>query len=242
MPPVGDLRLEPPIFENLPKFDGIYDATKRGNRCLQRNLDYSDLYTYSEDCLYLSVTFPANIDLDNPKNVLVYIHGGSYQVGDGQRYNTDSSLLVQQENVIVVSITYRMAYLGFAAFKGTFLEKETIGNYGLMDQYAALQWIQRNIKYLGGDPKKVTVFGDSAGGESTMAQVMWEDSKINNNIISAVPISWPVLAYHHKEQADDLNKKLARKFDCLRKVGSKIGLENYQIDKDFGFALLTGTN
>ena len=216
-PPVNDLRYAPPVYEPWPTWEGVRNGRKKANRCMQKDAHDSDIYHFDEDCLYLAVaTNSFDENTNNP--VLVYFHGGSFWTGTGDFWSTDMTLLANQ-GITVVSVNYRLGTLGFAGFESEFLGKRTVGNFGLMDQYAALQWVTENIKYFGGDPQKVTVFGESAGAESSMAQVLWEDSFQNHNIVSAIPISWPVLPYKDEDESVDMCLRLARKLDCVAGIG-----------------------
>lgn len=116
----------------------------------------------SEDCLYLNVYKPADIDNSLQQlPVMVWIHGGGMFHGAGSRY--DGSVLASFNDVIVVTLNYRLGLLGFLNIPGTDLK----GNYGMLDQVMALKWVQENIGRFGGNPEHVTIFGQSAGGAST---------------------------------------------------------------------------
>jgi para-nitrobenzyl esterase len=110
-----------------------------------------------------------NANKDNGAPVMVWIHGGGFVGGGSADY--DPSLLVLQGNVIVVTINYRLGYLGFLAHPALDAEGHLAGNYGLMDQQFALRWVQNNIAAFGGDPARVTIFGESAGGISAYANL-----------------------------------------------------------------------
>nr|WP_275901757.1 carboxylesterase family protein [Brevibacterium zhoupengii] len=116
----------------------------------------------SEDCLRVSVTMPADTDgTDSGLPVLVWIHGGAYVAGAGDAKIYDPHTLVEEQNIIVVSVTYRLGVLGFL---GT--GKPEHSNLGLLDQISALRWVQRNVSAFGGDPSNVTIAGQSAGADS----------------------------------------------------------------------------
>ena len=170
-PPVGDLRWrEPQPVQNWP---GVRNADKFGPTCMQRlspNADYwfrSD--GMSEDCLYLNVWTPAKSSREKLP-VLVYIFGGGFQNGDGSepRYDGES---MARKGIVAVSLNYRTNIFGF--FVHPELTRESphraSGNYGLLDQVAALRWVQKNIAAFGGDPKRVTIAGESAGSISVSA-------------------------------------------------------------------------
>lgn len=164
-PPVGDLRWRAP--KPPAKWDGIRQADKFAPYCVQNVFGPSySRSTMSEDCLYLNVWTPAKTPKDKVP-VLVWIHGGGFAAGANSEPLFDGDV-VANKGVVLVTITYRLGSLGFLAHPE--LSKESpnrvSGNYGLLDQIAALQWIKKNIAVFGGDPGKVTIFGESAGGIS----------------------------------------------------------------------------
>ena len=170
-PPVGDLRWrEPQPVKNWP---GVRNADTFGPTCMQRLSPNADYWFrgdgMSEDCLYLNVWTPAKSGREKLP-VLVYIFGGGFQNGDGSepRYDGES---MARKGIVAVSLNYRTNIFGFFAHPE--LTKESphhaSGNYGLLDQVAALQWVQKNIAAFGGDPKRVTIAGESAGSISVSA-------------------------------------------------------------------------
>jgi len=167
--PVGDLRWAPP--KRPLAWSGERDASKNGPSCPQKmNPDGtpnegSANGPTSEDCLQLNVFAPKGA---KKAPVMVWIHGGSHKTGAGWIYDGQN---FARDGVILVAINYRLGPLGYFAHPALTKAagKEPVGNYGLMDQIAALEWVQRNIAAFGGDPKNVTVFGESAGGASTLA-------------------------------------------------------------------------
>ena len=163
-PPVGALRWRPP--EPAPGWSGVRDATKVGVICLQRyNATDNGVgpLPASEDCLTLNVWTPARPHPRLP--VMVWIHGGGFVNGSGTAALYDGSALARQ-GVVVVTLNYRLGRFGFFAHPALSAESPTgpLANYGLMDQIAALRWVQDNIAAFGGDPGQVTIFGESAGG------------------------------------------------------------------------------
>ena len=159
-PPSGNLRWQPPQpYGNFP--GSILNATHFGSECVQSGGG-------SEDCLFLNVYQPANHPAHKLIPVMVWIHGGAFVGGSASIY--DPSLMVR-DGVIVVTINYRLGYLGFLAQPALDAEGHEAGNYGLMDQQFALAWVQRNIAGFGGDPGKVTIFGESAGGQSVLVHL-----------------------------------------------------------------------
>jgi para-nitrobenzyl esterase len=170
-PPVGDLRWrEPQPVEN---WTGVRSADDFGPACMQRLSPGADYWirakSMSEDCLYLNVWTPAKSGSERLP-VLVYIFGGGFQNGDGSepRYDGES---MARKGIVAVSINYRTNVFGF--FSHPELTKESphhaSGNQGLLDQTAALRWVQQNVAAFGGDPKRVTIAGESAGSISVSA-------------------------------------------------------------------------
>jgi para-nitrobenzyl esterase len=167
--PVGPLRWQPPAPAKA--WSTLRDATQFGAVCPQV---YSKGYTFkieptSEDCLFLNVWTPAKASA-KPRPVMVWIHGGSWTIGSGSKPIYDGDAFAK-DGVILVSINYRLGALGFFAHPALTAEAgptAPLFAYGHMDQIAALQWVQRNIAAFGGDPKNVTVFGESAGAGSIL--------------------------------------------------------------------------
>ena len=164
-PPVGALRWQPP--QRVASWSGVRDATQFGPHCPQSASPFGEAST-SEDCLYLNVFTPRRRLRGSRFPVMVWIHGGALVTGESDDY--DPTALVG-DGVTVVTINYRLGALGFLAHPALADANGQSGDYGLMDQQAALRWVQRNIARFGGNPHDVTVFGESAGGLSTLAQV-----------------------------------------------------------------------
>jgi para-nitrobenzyl esterase len=164
-PPVGALRWQPP--RPAAPWHGVRAATSYAPHCPQPSSTFGQAST-SEDCLYLNVFTPATSKARNLP-VMVWVHGGSLLTGESNDYNPAELV---RHGVVVVTINYRLGALGFLADAALASRRGgPSGNYGLMDQQAALRWVQRNIRGFGGDPGDVTVFGESAGGLSTLAQL-----------------------------------------------------------------------
>jgi para-nitrobenzyl esterase len=171
-PPVGALRWKAP--RPAAKWKGLRRATKFGARCMQTRV-YGDMVFRdngpSEDCLYLNVWTPA-APTKAKLPVMVWIYGGGFLAGSASEPRQDGENLARK-GVVVVSFNYRLGVFGF--FANAQLAKESgrnaSGNYGLLDQVAALRWVHRNISALGGDPQQVTIFGESAGSFSVSALV-----------------------------------------------------------------------
>ncbi len=160
-PPVGDLRWRAP--QPAEKWEGVRQATKFAPAPMQGGNPPAGK---SEDCLYLNVWTPAKSAKDCLP-VLVWIYGGGFSFGSTSEPVYDGEKLARK-GVVLVSIAYRVGQLGFLAHPELSAESphHVSGNYGLLDQIAGLQWIRKNISAFGGDPNKVTIFGESAGGIS----------------------------------------------------------------------------
>ena len=167
-PPVGQLRWRPP--QPAARWHGVRQATRFGPHCPQQAASGFGVPSTSEDCLYLNVFAPAGGARGTRRlPVMVWIHGGSLISGESDDY--DPAGLVR-DGVIVVTINYRLGALGFLAHPALASRPGgPSGNYGLEDQQAALRWVQSNIAVFGGDPHDVTIFGESAGGLSVLAQL-----------------------------------------------------------------------
>jgi para-nitrobenzyl esterase len=166
-PPVGGLRWMPP--RNFGRWQGVLKATQFGDECPQKN---GEMVEGDENCLFLNIYTPhveKNQDKHDRLAVMVWIHGGGLTMGAASDF--DPTPLVEEGDVIVVTINYRLGVLGFFAHPALDGEGHLAGNYGFMDQEFALAWVQRNIGAFGGDPSRVTIFGESAGGLSVYSQL-----------------------------------------------------------------------
>jgi para-nitrobenzyl esterase len=166
-PPVGDLRWRPP--QPPAAWTGTLDATKLGSACAQTRIRDQGV-AGSENCLFLNIYTPDTPDKSLP--VMVWIHGGTFVVGSGAQY--DGHELAERGHLIVVTINYRLGPLGFLANRSLDGADpgHLSGNYGLLDQQAALRWVKVNIEPFGGDPGRVTVAGESAGAISIGLQLV----------------------------------------------------------------------
>ncbi|XP_004690546.1 PREDICTED: cocaine esterase [Condylura cristata] len=174
-PPLGQLRFAPP--EPPESWSGVKDGTSHPAMCLQNanalngmpvkmlNLTLP-VISMSEDCLYLNIYTPVHADEGSNLPVMVWIHGGALVMGMASIY--DGSALAAFEDVVVVIIQYRLGVPGFFSTG----DKHATGNWGYLDQVAALRWVQQNIAYFGGNPGRVTIFGESAGGTSVSSHVV----------------------------------------------------------------------
>jgi para-nitrobenzyl esterase len=166
-PPLGGLRWRAP--ESRAEWTGVRDASKFAPVCIQVPIVNAVLgmnaVTTSEDCLYLNVWTPAKSPNDGLA-VMVWIYGGGFTNGGTSIAGYNGANLAKK-GVVVVSVAYRLGKLGFLSHPQLTAEQGGhSGNYGLLDQIAGLQWVKRNIAAFGGDPSRVTIFGESAGGIS----------------------------------------------------------------------------
>lgn len=165
-PPVGKLRFLEPIPAD--PWSGVYDATAPKMACIQKvfSEDFAPYVNQSEDCLYINVWTTAS---SKPlKTVLVWIHGGGFTFGSSYQHWYDGSALAALHDVVVVTFNYRLNIFGFL----NAAVPEAPGNMGLLDQNLALQWVRDNIRSFGGNPSRVTLFGESAGSFSVSAHVL----------------------------------------------------------------------
>ncbi|XP_078608506.1 carboxylesterase 1D-like [Branchiostoma floridae x Branchiostoma japonicum] len=175
-PPVGDLRFRAP--QPAAPWEGIMDATELGPYCPQdeamlKAFDITHVYqqpTTNEDCLTLNVETPS-LQKNAVLPVLLWLHGGGLFAGAGGMWPYAS--LAAHQDVVVVTINYRLGPLGFLSTG----DENAPGNFGLLDQVQAMRWVQENIRNFGGDPDRVTIFGTSAGGASVCYHVVYPLSK-----------------------------------------------------------------
>ncbi len=157
-PPVGPLRWQPP--QPHAPWTTTLQATAYGSECTQGSPPVG-----SENCLFVNVWAPANANGSSDLPVMVHIHGGGFVVGSGE---SDNTLLATTGHEVIVSMNYRLGIFGFLADSAL---GPNSGDYGLQDQQAALRWVQQNITAFGGNPRNVTIFGESAGGSSVCDQI-----------------------------------------------------------------------
>ena len=253
-PPVGPSRWQPP--QPAEKWSGVRDATAFGNRCVQTNPSEDMVFRdpgQSEDCLNLNVWTPAENKHANLP-VMVWIFGGGFAGGATSEPRQDGVYLAHK-NVVVVSMNYRLGFFGFFVSPELAAEspQHAAGNYGLMDQTAALRWVQENIKEFGGDPKNVTIFGESAGSSSVSSQVA---SPLAQGLFARAigesgapfhsrPLSYAPLAVREKADPDfaqqvlgtsDLKALRAMSWqDILQKLRAHRGRRPFQPDIDGWF-------
>jgi len=242
-PPVGDLRWKAP--QPLDNWKGVLSTKEFGARPVQSNV-FGDMNSrsngLSEDCLYLNVWTPAKRNTTGLP-VLVYFYGGGFVAGDGSEPRYDGAAMAKK-GIVVVTVNYRLNIFGFFAHPE--LSKEASykasGNYGLLDQHAGLKWVQKNIAAFGGDPKKVTIAGESAGSISVSSLMA---SPLSKNLIagaigeSGAAIN-PTLAPVSLAEAEKTGLEFAKNAGYptlaqLRALSTRDLHELYVESKRFGF-------
>ena len=210
-PPVGDLRWRAP--KPAADWSGVRTADKFSATCMQTPYPEGSLYRsepqpVSEDCLYLNIWTAAKSASDR-RPVMVWIHGGAFTRGSGSTPTYDGEALAKK-GVVVVTINYRLGIFGFFAHPELTQESEhhSSGDYGILDQIAALQWVQHNIAAFGGDPKRVTIFGESAGSWAV-------------NVLVASPLTKGLFQRAIGESGANFNKMT--KLEDLEKSGLRAG-------------------
>ena len=242
-PPVGNLRWKAP--QPLEAWDGIKETKSFGPRPMQ-TMVFGDMKSrsngVSEDCLYLNIWTPATRNTkDLP--VLVYFFGGGNVAGDASEYRYDGESMAKK-GMVVVTTNYRLNIFGFFAHPELSAEApyKASGNYGLLDQNAALKWVQKNIAAFGGDPNKVTIAGESAGSIGVSQQMA---SPLSKDLIagaigeSGASIN-PTMAPVPLEEAEKIGLEFAQKAGYqtlaeLRKLSTREVYEIYNESKRFGF-------
>lgn len=217
--PVGDRRWRPPETP-APDWDGTLDATEYAPIAPQPNLitsaagsllgiDFTVVAGREDGCLNLNVWAPQNAD-PGEKPVMVWIHGGGYEIGSN-RYN--SQQLSQRGDVVVVTVNYRLGPLGFYTHPELLDEDPRNVNQGYQDMIAALEWVQRNIREFGGDPNNVTIFGESAGGNAVLTLMTDPDTEgLFHRVICE---SGPVIEdYDNREEAAEEGVEVAESLGC----------------------------
>ncbi len=241
-PPLGPLRWKPP--QAVAKWQGVRLATRFGAHCMQPAL-YSDMVFRdpggSEDCLTLNVWTPAQ-SRRQKLPVMVWLYGGGYVAGGSSEPRQDGETLAHQ-GVLVVSLNYRLGIFGFFALPELAAEspQHAAGNYGLLDQWAALEWVQSNIAAFGGDPENVTLFGESAGSYSVSAQMA---SPLSQGLFAhaigesggAFPrsgLAYPRLAESEQRMESFLRGTLGKRSLAQLRAMSAQDLLNLEITKPF---------
>ncbi|NXL69022.1 ACES Acetylcholinesterase, partial [Chordeiles acutipennis] len=181
-PPVGPLRFQPP--QPIQPWSDVLDASSHRHVCYQAvdtmfpGFGGSEMWNpnreMSEDCLYLNLWVPSPPPTSPDLPVMVWIYGGGFYSGAASLDVYDGRYLAAVEGLVVASMNYRLGALGFLAFPG---HPEAPGNVGLLDQQLALRWLQKNVRSFGGDPQRITLFGESAGGASVGFHLLSSSSR-----------------------------------------------------------------
>jgi len=224
-PPIGSNRWRPP--QPAADWDGVRDATLLGQKCPQNTVITAG--GGNEDCLFLNVWTPSPQPVNAP--VMVWIHGGAFVFGSGGDAFYAGSELARRHGVVVVTINYRLGGLGFLAHPELSAEDPdhpASGNYGLMDQLAALEWVHRNIAELGGDPDRVTLFGESAGGYSTCLHYATATEDLFYAAISESGACAATALEQPRAQAEADGVALATKLGCSD-IACMRGKSDYEI-------------
>jgi len=244
-PPVGNLRWKPPT-PAVP-WSGVRSVTAFGAYCMQGRI-YDDMNfrgaVGSEDCLFLNVWTPAKSPGEKLP-VMVWIYGGGFAAGSTSEGRQDGTNLAKQ-GIVVVSMNYRLGVFGFLVHPELTKESEhhASGNYGLLDQWAALRWVHDNIAAFGGDPDNVTIFGESAGSFSVSAQMASPLAKglfqkaigESGAAFHSHGLSFESRATREKEDVETLQKKLGvTKLSGLRALPAEKILEAFSPPKSDGF-------
>jgi para-nitrobenzyl esterase len=245
-PPVGNLRWKAP--QPLEKWAGVKPAKQFGPRPMQK-LVFGDMSSrsngLSEDCLYLNLWTPAKRNTQGLP-VLVYFYGGGNVAGDGSEPRYDGEAMAKK-GIVVVTCNYRLNIFGNFAHPELSAEApyKASGNYGYLDQLAALQWVQKNIAQFGGDPKKVTIAGESAGSIAVSYQMASPLSKgliagaIGESGAGISPTMAPVpLAEAEKQGAEFAKNAGAPTLRQLRALPTRDLYELYDESKRFGFPVV----
>ncbi|MFF2554523.1 carboxylesterase/lipase family protein [Nocardia sp. NPDC058058] len=206
-PPTGALRWQPP--QPPAPWQQVRDATAPGPKCPQGDGSAPNS-AQNEDCLSLNVWSPTTVTTDLP--VMVWIHGGSFTSGAGSDYGAAQFMTQAANPMIVVTINYRLGALGTLAVRQLESPNGDVGNYGLEDQQAALGWVQRNIAAFGGNPNRVTIAGESAGGISICQQLASPSSV--GLFQAAITESGPCLQAPDKAQAESTGATTAAELGC----------------------------
>ena len=245
-PPVGNLRWRAP--QPVDNWEGVKETKKFGPRPMQ-TMVFGDMKSrsngVSEDCLYLNIWTPAKRNTkDLP--VLVYFYGGGNVAGDASEYRYDGESMARK-GMVVVTTNYRLNIFGFLSHPELSAEApyKASGNYGVLDQHAALKWVNKNIAAFGGDPGKVTIAGESAGSLAVSAQMA---SPLSKDLIAAAigesgACINPTLAPVSLEEAENTGLEFAQNagypaIEQLRKLSTRDIYEIYNESKRFGFPMV----
>jgi para-nitrobenzyl esterase len=245
-PPVGELRWKAP--HPLDNWKGVKKTKSFGPRPMQ-TMVFGDMKSrsegVSEDCLYLNIWTPTTRNMKNLP-VLVYFYGGGNVAGDASEYRYDGESMAKK-GMVVVTTNYRLNVFGNLAHPELSMESpyKASGNYGQLDQNMALQWVQKNIKVFGGDPKKVTIAGESAGSIGVSAQMA---SPLSKNLIAGAigesgaaihPTMAPITLEEAEKQGKEFLEKAGFKnIEEFRKLPTRDIYEIYNKSQRFGFPMV----
>jgi len=230
-PPVRDLRWKAP--QPVKPWDGIRNGSLWGNRCMQMDNFMMNFFNsdpsggMSEDCLYLNIWRPKK---QGKFPVMFFLHGGGLGLGTGNTPTYWGDRLAETGDVMVVTINYRLSLLGFLTLPALQAEdpNQSSGNYGILDQIAALKWVKKNIENFGADPNNITIFGESGGGWSvcTLAATPLANGLFQRAIMESGGCNRAETMEQGYKQGKELAEKIGcqpHDLDCLRKVpGEKI--------------------
>ena len=208
-PPTGSRRFRKPVPRS--PFTTSFDASDYGPACLQLTYaEYLKNFTYSEDCLYLNVFIPENLPSDSHLYpTMIWIYGGGFVTGQSDIYDVRSFSL--RANAIVVTVNYRLNVWGFLSTD----DPNTKGNLGLFDQQLAIKWVHDNIQTFGGDPNRITLFGESAGGASVTYHALYPGNKglFQRGIAQSGSFASP-WAFYEPEKVKNQTRVFARLAGC----------------------------
>lgn len=245
-PPVGNLRWKAP--QPAANWVGVKETKKFGPRPMQK-IVFGDMNSrsngLSEDCLYLNVWTPAKRNTkDLP--VLLYFYGGGNSAGDASEPRYDGEAMAKK-GIVVITCNYRLNVFGFLAHPELSAEApyKASGNYGMLDQVAAMKWVNKNIAAFGGDPKKVTIAGESAGSIGVSMQM---SSPLGRNLIAGAigesgaginPTMAPVsLAEGEKDGLEFVQKAGVKNIAAMRSLSARDIYEIFDESKKFGFSIV----
>ncbi|WP_216322804.1 carboxylesterase/lipase family protein [Deinococcus aestuarii] len=232
--PVGDLRWKAP--QPAPAWSGVRPAGEFGNTCPALE-STNGPRSETEDCLFINVQRPAGTSAGAGLPVYVFIHGGGLTNGSSNQADMDK--IVRETGVIGVSLNYRLGVFGFLGHPGLTAEAGESGNFGFLDQQAALRWLQRNVAAFGGDPARVTVGGESAGGYSVCGHLVSPGSR---GLLSKAMLQSPYCSSRTQAQADAGGTAFAARLGCTDPANVLACLRNASpaalLDASAGFSSL----
>ncbi|XP_017772388.1 PREDICTED: acetylcholinesterase [Nicrophorus vespilloides] len=228
-PPLNQLRFAPPQIDPIPSWEGVYDATKFKDPCLQTEKDYKQQeipflnlfsqlsFNISEDCLYLNVFVPYGNPPPEGFATIIWFHPGNFTTGNPGMWNPHT--LIYKQRVIVVTFAWRLNIMGFL----TTMDGEAPGNFGLMDQQAAMMWVKSNIQIFGGNADNICLMGYGTGAMSIAIHMINPQSKglfhkvisMSGNFMNSAAVKNPA---EDKTVLDDL----AASFACYRTPTSSL--------------------